>query len=278
MCQLFKKKLNGNKGLLITFIISMIFGIVMLIYRNDTEKIRIIAAIEKMLTSFTTLVVLCCDNTNLSLIQEANNIVSSIPDRIRIIEKLCKLVIIEKEDKSQGKLVPEEDVSQGKLVQEIEGVSQGKLVPKIEDVTQGKSVPEIEDVSQGKSVSEIEGVSQGKSVLEVEGVSQGKSVLEVEGVSQGKSVPEGLFQGKLVEQKEGVSQVKIGVKKEGVSQCKIVAEKKCISQGKMNREGMSTEEDRKKDSEIAFKILSSIYDGEKNICTIIENITKKKII
>lgn len=252
MCQLFKKKLNGNKGLLITFIISMIFGIVMLIYRNDTEKIRIIAAIEKMLTSFTTLVVLCCDNTNLSLIQEANNIVSSIPDRIRIIEKLCKLVIIEKEDKSQGKLVPEEDVSQGKLVQEIEGVSQGKLVPKIEDVTQGKSVSEIE------------------------GVSQGKSVLEVEGVSQGKSVPEGLFQGKLVEQKEGVSQVKIGVKKEGVSQCKIVAEKKCISQGKMNREGMSTEEDRKKDSEIAFKILSSIYDGEKNICTIIENITKKK--
>ena len=35
-------------------------------------------------------------NTNLSQIQEGNNIVSCIPDRIRIIENLCKLVILEK--------------------------------------------------------------------------------------------------------------------------------------------------------------------------------------
>ena len=245
MCQSFKKKLNGNKGLLITFIISLTFGIVMLKYRKNPEKITIIAAIEKMLMSFATLVILCCDNTNLSPIQEAKKIVSSVPERIIVIENLIKLVTTGKEDESQGKLVPkEEDVSQGKSVQEIGGVSQSR------------SVPEKERAFQGKLVSEKEGVSQGKLVS------------EIEVVSQGKPVPE----------KKGVSQVKIDVEKEGVSQCKIVAEKKCVSQGKMNGEGISTEEDRKKDSEMIFKLLSSIYDGEKKICNIIENFEKDKKI
>ena len=69
----------------------------MRVFRNNSKKIFIIAAIEKILVSFTTLVIFCCKNkkkelnTNLSPIQEANEIIPSIPDRIRIIENLCKL-------------------------------------------------------------------------------------------------------------------------------------------------------------------------------------------
>ncbi len=68
----------------------------MLVFRNNSKKIFIIA-IEKILVSFTTLDIFCCKNkkkelnTNLSPIQEANEIIPSIPDRIRIIENLCKL-------------------------------------------------------------------------------------------------------------------------------------------------------------------------------------------
>ena len=80
------------------------------------KKFSIIAAIDKILVSLTTLAIFCLNNkkkelnTNLSQIQEDNNIVSCISDRIRIIENLCKLVILEKEDASRKKLVTEKKV------------------------------------------------------------------------------------------------------------------------------------------------------------------------
>ena len=83
MCQFLKRKIDGNKGVLISFMISLTFGV------NNKKKEL---------------------NTNLSQIQEGNNIVSCIPDRIRIIENLCKLVILEKEDTSRKKLVIEKKV------------------------------------------------------------------------------------------------------------------------------------------------------------------------
>ena len=45
---------------------------------------------------------------NFPLLQAIDKIL--IPDRIRIIENLCKLVILEKEDASQKKLVREKKV------------------------------------------------------------------------------------------------------------------------------------------------------------------------
>ena len=48
-------------------------------------------------------------NTNLSPIQEAKVIISSIPDRLRIVENLCKLEI-----NGTGKIFEKECVSQGK--------------------------------------------------------------------------------------------------------------------------------------------------------------------
>ena len=296
MCHFLKRKIDENKGVLISYMISMIFGVLMLVFRNDEPKFNIFAAIDKIVLSLTTLVILCLNNktkelnTNLSPIQEGNHIVSGLPNRIRIIENLCKLVILEKKDVSPGKLVPgKEDVSPGQFVPEKEDVSQCKFVPEKEEVSQGKLVPEKECLFQGKLIPEREDVFQGKLVPERGGlslvperggVSQVKIVPEKEGVSQIKIVPEkeGVSQVKIVPEKEGVSQVKIVPEKEGVSQVKIVDEQKFDSQGKMNAERMSTEEERKKDCEIAFLLLSTIYDGEIKICNIIENTKKKKII
>ena len=84
----------------------------MTVFRSDSNKISIISANWKNIISFITLVICCCKNkkkelnTNLSPIQEAKVIISFIPERIRIIENLCKLAMNE-----TGKIIEKECVS-----------------------------------------------------------------------------------------------------------------------------------------------------------------------
>ena len=158
---------NTNKGIIISCIISLISGILTIVFRINTKLISIIVTSEKMIVSISTIVIIFYQNKkktlnkNLSEFDEVNNIIGSFSERIKTIEKLCKkavniyTILCKKEGEDMSNAEKGEikkEASECKIDAKNDSVSQLKKDIIKEDNSQGKIIVEKTDESQGKII------------------------------------------------------------------------------------------------------------------------------